>query len=376
MTPGSRHLLENLPPEMYKRIGVFFDAGSLDSITKASKLCRELFTASAFREIRFEDMQANLPYINASPDVDWGSAAAHPDDALIPRIVDALSRMSCVTTLTLKLDGISDQQVHLIYVITRTTAIILRSASIALDWGRTTKWPFVNRRATTPEESESESDTEPDAEPDVEQTATSVDQEDLMDGKRLTYRNEGFKYHANKDGPDWVPGLSTRRIAKRNDGGDPDTSDRRRRGSITKGETVRPSLCRKVARVLVWEIRQEYILAADRVSRAPNPADTPTISKREDLVKEAMRRRMATDPPFRVTVADYNGTIKSLDERAGIVRRFNLQYGGPQVLLLSAAAGGTGLNLAGASRVILCEPFWAPGLKQQTVQITEEKVLK
>ncbi|KAJ3518279.1 hypothetical protein NM208_g14571 [Fusarium decemcellulare] len=190
----------------------------------------------------------------------------------------------------------------------------------------------------TPEESESESD----AEPDAEQIATSVCQEDLMDVECLTYRNEGSKYHADKDDPDWVPGLSTRRIAKRNDGGDPDTSDGRQRGSTTEGETIRQ------------QYSSEKILVVSSVMFL-------------DIVKEAMRRRVATNPQFEVTVVDYNGAIRSLDERAEIVRQFNLRYGGPQVLLLSAAAGGTGLNLAGASRVILYEPFWASGLKQQVI---------
>ncbi|KAF4468258.1 global transactivator [Fusarium albosuccineum] len=232
-----------------------------------------------------------------------------------------------------------------------TTAIILRSASIALDWGRTTKWPSVNRRATTPEGSESESDAEPDAEPDVEQTVTSVDQEDLMDIERSIYHDEDFKYHADEDDSNWIPGLSTRRIAKRNDGGDPDTSDGRRRGSITEGET---SVVRQVQ-----QIRQLY--PSEKILGVSSSVMFLHI------VKEAMCRRVATNPQFEVTVVDYNGAIRSLDERAEIVRQFNLRYGGPQVLLFSAAAGGTGLNLAGASRVILCEPFWAPGLKQHVI---------
>ena len=50
----------------------------------------------------------------------------------------------------------------------------------------------------------------------------------------------------------------------------------------------------------------------------------------------------------------------SANHRQGIVNRFNSSYGKDFVLLLSSKAGGTGLNLIGASRILLYDMDWNP----------------
>ena len=50
----------------------------------------------------------------------------------------------------------------------------------------------------------------------------------------------------------------------------------------------------------------------------------------------------------------------SASQRQGIVNRFNASYGKDFVLLLSSKAGGTGLNLIGASRILLYDMDWNP----------------
>ena len=50
----------------------------------------------------------------------------------------------------------------------------------------------------------------------------------------------------------------------------------------------------------------------------------------------------------------------SANQRQGIVNRFNASYGNDFVLLLSSKAGGTGLNLIGASRILLYDMDWNP----------------
>ena len=50
----------------------------------------------------------------------------------------------------------------------------------------------------------------------------------------------------------------------------------------------------------------------------------------------------------------------SANQRQGIVNRFNASYGKDFVLLLSSKAGGTGLNLIGASRILLYDMDWNP----------------
>ncbi|PTD12815.1 hypothetical protein FCULG_00003591 [Fusarium culmorum] len=74
-----------------------------------------------------------------------------------------------------------------------------------------------------------------------------------------------------------------------------------------------------------------------------------------DVINETMTRRRSTDEEFNYRAERYDGTA-STDERRHIAQNFNRTSYGPTVLLLSAHTGGTGLNLTGPSRAILCEP--------------------
>lgn len=51
-------------------------------------------------------------------------------------------------------------------------------------------------------------------------------------------------------------------------------------------------------------------------------------------------------------------------DRPGVVAEFQTD-GGPEVLLLSLKAGGTGLNLTQADHVFLLDPWWNPAVEQQ-----------
>ncbi|VZH88017.1 unnamed protein product [Fusarium fujikuroi] len=85
-----------------------------------------------------------------------------------------------------------------------------------------------------------------------------------------------------------------------------------------------------------------------------------------DIIKEAIERRSKTDPGFGIRLAEYNGTI-NLEERSLVQYAFNLPTGGPEVLLLSAGAGGVGLNLARGTHMVIAEPFWTPGKLDQVI---------
>lgn len=74
-----------------------------------------------------------------------------------------------------------------------------------------------------------------------------------------------------------------------------------------------------------------------------------------DVINETMTRRRSTDEKSNYRTKRYNGNT-STDERRHIAQNFNRTSYGPTVLLLSAHTGGTGLNLTGPSRVILCGP--------------------
>merc|ERR1711893_106123 len=54
-----------------------------------------------------------------------------------------------------------------------------------------------------------------------------------------------------------------------------------------------------------------------------------------------------------------------MGERGGIVNDFNRVNAGAQVMLLSLAAGGVGLNLVGANHLFLLDMHWNPQLEAQ-----------
>ena len=57
----------------------------------------------------------------------------------------------------------------------------------------------------------------------------------------------------------------------------------------------------------------------------------------------------------------------SVNSRQGITKIFNEQSGGPQVFLISMRAGGLGLNLQGANRVIIFDFSWNPTWEEQAI---------
>jgi transcription termination factor 2 len=58
-----------------------------------------------------------------------------------------------------------------------------------------------------------------------------------------------------------------------------------------------------------------------------------------------------------------DGRMK-LEERTSVMTKFN-EKAKPQILLLSIAAGGVGLNLTGANHVYFMEPHWNPQIERQ-----------
>lgn len=62
--------------------------------------------------------------------------------------------------------------------------------------------------------------------------------------------------------------------------------------------------------------------------------------------------------------AEINGHV-AVKSRGAIVNEFNNNSRGPQVMLLSLAAGGVGLNLVGANHLFLLDMHWNPQLEAQ-----------
>jgi SNF2 family DNA or RNA helicase len=85
-----------------------------------------------------------------------------------------------------------------------------------------------------------------------------------------------------------------------------------------------------------------------------------------NVVGEALARLARRDETFSCQSVAYNSTV-SIHKRSEIARQSNKADSGPNAPLLSASSVGSGLNLAGGSRVVLCEPWWVPGLHQQVI---------
>ena len=62
--------------------------------------------------------------------------------------------------------------------------------------------------------------------------------------------------------------------------------------------------------------------------------------------------------------AEINGQVQ-VKIRGNILEDFNNNQKGPQVMLLSLAAGGVGLNLVGANHLFLLDMHWNPQLEAQ-----------
>lgn len=54
-------------------------------------------------------------------------------------------------------------------------------------------------------------------------------------------------------------------------------------------------------------------------------------------------------------------------KRQSMVNAFNSRFSSNRLFLLSAKAGGVGLNITGASRVLLIEPAWNPAIDSQSI---------
>ena len=77
-----------------------------------------------------------------------------------------------------------------------------------------------------------------------------------------------------------------------------------------------------------------------------------------------------------MSCTEINGQIP-VKLRGDIVNEFNDNARGPQVMLLSLAAGGVGLNLTGANHLFLLDMHWNPQLESQVRdQVKGERYLK
>ncbi|KAK3401535.1 P-loop containing nucleoside triphosphate hydrolase protein, partial [Sordaria brevicollis] len=99
---------------------------------------------------------------------------------------------------------------------------------------------------------------------------------------------------------------------------------------------------------------------------------TATSVKFLDIIHEAIRRVSNLGNTYThndVAVVEYNGTMPIL-QRDAVLRTFNQPLCVSKdysILLISSTCGGIGINVTGASDLIICEPYWAPGLRDQII---------
>lgn len=227
---------------------------------------------------------------------------------------------------------------------------------------------------------EAELDCQSDVDPDTDVAGQIVAEDELKSSLRSIYLEEDFTYDDDSGDATFDPrdGRSNAQDPD-SDGGDEDVprdsdSDSDVHYARLQGRS-HPGFARRWLRQLtlqpdhqIFSPRVHAIVDQVRTIRQDYPDDKIIITSTSvmflDIMKEAMSRRAGIESVFEFEVAEYNGTV-SLDKRVEVVRRFNPPDTGPRVLLLGAASGGTGLNLAGASHVIIAEPFWTPGLEVQ-----------
>lgn len=85
-----------------------------------------------------------------------------------------------------------------------------------------------------------------------------------------------------------------------------------------------------------------------------------------DVIEEAVGRVQKEENKLHLDTARFDGSLDD-EVRAEHLRDLNMPLREPRVLLVSARSGGTGLNITGASHLILTEPFWNPGLEEQVI---------
>eukprot|EP00474_Spongospora_subterranea_P009815 CRZ10273.1 hypothetical protein [Spongospora subterranea] len=114
----------------------------------------------------------------------------------------------------------------------------------------------------------------------------------------------------------------------------------------------------------------------------------PANSTKMNFLDSLLTRMNTEDPPGKlVIVSNFTKTLQCIEKlcqsksisilrldgqtpsqaRQGIVNRFNDSHSLETVFLLSAKAGGCGLNLIGASRLVLFDPDWNPATDEQAM---------
>ncbi|XP_068599411.1 DNA repair and recombination protein RAD54-like [Brachionichthys hirsutus] len=103
----------------------------------------------------------------------------------------------------------------------------------------------------------------------------------------------------------------------------------------------------------------DYILAITRTTTSDKVVLVSNYTQTLDLFEQLCRSR-------RYLYIRLDGTM-SIKKRANIVERFNSPSSSEFIFMLSSKAGGCGLNLIGANRLVMFDPDWNPANDEQAM---------
>ncbi|XP_017293211.1 DNA repair and recombination protein RAD54-like [Kryptolebias marmoratus] len=103
----------------------------------------------------------------------------------------------------------------------------------------------------------------------------------------------------------------------------------------------------------------DYILAMTRTTTSDKVVLVSNYTQTLDLFEKLCRHR-------RYLYVRLDGTM-SIKKRAKIVERFNSPHNPEFIFMLSSKAGGCGLNLIGANRLVMFDPDWNPANDEQAM---------
>ena len=210
--------------------------------------------------------------------------------------------------------------------------------------------------------------------------AYGTNPEDFTDMDKLTYAEENFRYAEDEMDGSYNPeesetedncdGGNTEGSSDSEDFGIANPRRFHGRSNATFAQkwvhhlTIQPD-------DTVFSPRVKVIIATIRSIRTLHVGEKIMIISRSimflDIILEALERRAKADDLFQFGSTHFNGTINSSSRRASILGDFNNPHKEPTVLLCSIGAGGAGLNITGASHLIICEPLWSPGQVEQAI---------
>ncbi|OBS27179.1 hypothetical protein FPOA_01120 [Fusarium poae] len=194
--------------------------------------------------------------------------------------------------------------------------------------------------------------------------------EDLEMAQQAMIDDEGFNYAQDKEDPDFDPDNPNHDV--NDEGYLTDTSDtdghhaKRKRQSNPKAKQVWEDTMKRMS---IEELSSPKIEAITRLLaeiQSSYPSEKIIVTSASVQFLDILCEYLSRQAP-ELTMVQFDGRITSMEKRTEIANQFNSEDSGINLLLLSAACGGTGLNLHGGSHVIITERFWTPGLEKQVI---------